>query len=211
MHSEDALKAVFEQYGLPSTDAVLDRFAAYRALLEKARTRFNLIGPLSHDAVTKELFCDSVMSLALQQPPQSPILDVGSGAGFPGIPIKLVYPESKLVLVEPREKRYRFLGQVIRGLGLENVERYRDRIEALELEPFGLTCSKAVFAPARWLDVAAPRTRSGGHVSVLCAEDAWDATCLETAKRLGLEVVKTLRYRWKDDAPQRLAVLLEAS
>lgn len=202
------LRDFLRAHDLPREPEVLSRFEAYLELLEKGRKRFNLIGPLQGAALVRELFCDSLM-LAVCAPPLGSLLDVGSGAGFPGIPLKLVFPELPLTLVEPREKRYRFLGHVIRTLGLEHVTRHRERIEDLELSPFGTTCSKAVFAPLEWLDVAAPLTRSGGRVALLCAREAWDDACRERAAALGLSEVASHPYRWDEPAPERMALLLE--
>lgn len=74
----------------------------------------------------------------------SSILDVGTGAGFPGLLLAIAYPDVKVVLCEPRKKRASFLKYVAMELNLSNVEVAKNRVEEYLSEPFGLISSRAV-------------------------------------------------------------------
>ena len=205
----EVLSRFLEAHDLPRDAAVMERFAEYLALLERARKRLNLVGNLNAVGIVETLFCDSLQILALHDPPDGPVLGVGSGAGFPGIPIKLVRPELDVVLVEPREKRYRFLGHVVRTLGLSGVTRVRARIEEADVPLAGLACAKA-FAPVeRWLPMATGLVREGGRVAILVSKADWEARGLPAVAALGggwtVEAERT--YRW-GTSPERVAALV---
>lgn len=194
---------------LPHDQAVLARFDTYLSLLLKGRKKMNLIGPLSTQEIINTLFCDSLTIAALRFPLPIPIMDVGSGAGLPSLPLKFIQPDAPLMLVEPREKRHRFLGHVVRTLGLKDVSRHRVRIEAMPEETVGCLCSKA-FAPLKvWLEVAAPRVRPGGVVAVLCADSHWNSERERQADQLGLELVGTSTSSWVLGSPLRRTLMLE--
>ncbi len=74
----------------------------------------------------------------------SSILDVGTGAGFPGMILAIAYPNVRTVLCEPRQKRASFLKYVAMELELSNVEVVKKRVEEYQSEPFGLISSRAV-------------------------------------------------------------------
>ena len=206
----DTLRKFLAPHGLDSDD-VIEGFIKYLALLQRGRRAMNLIGPLDRGEIIKELFCDCLTLATLQHPLPSPILDIGSGAGLPGVPLKLVQPDATLWLVEPREKRYRFLGQVIRQLGLTDAERHRSRIEDIELPLAGTVCSKAVAPVKQWLPMAAARVRRpDGVVAVLCADEHWSTARENQAKDLGLTLTATQTYAWRKNAPLRRTALLHA-
>ena len=86
---------------------------------------------------------DSLYPTTFIQPPHS-ILDVGTGAGFPGLILALAYPDTPTVLCEPRNKRATFLKYVAMELALSNVTVVKKRVEAYQHKPFGLISSRAV-------------------------------------------------------------------
>lgn len=102
----------------------------YLAELCKWRQKVNLIArDTPEPQVVENHFLDSLSLLPLLQGPDVHLLDVGSGAGFPGLVLACVLPQATFTLVEPRQKRVSFLRHVIRTLGLGNVEVVADRIE----------------------------------------------------------------------------------
>lgn len=142
-----------EQHDLPWDDVAADRFDTYVELLEKFNAKMNLIGPLDRTGIIRELFIDSVVPAVLV-PPVGSVLDIGTGAGLPGIPLAILYPEVPLTLVEPRKKRSTFLKIATTRLKLNDVEIHSARIEDLEIEPHDWVVSKAFRHPTEWLDIA---------------------------------------------------------
>jgi 16S rRNA (guanine527-N7)-methyltransferase len=116
--------------------------ARYLAELDSWRRRMNLAGRLSASELAEHAF----ESLAANDliPHGERLADIGSGAGFPGMPIALARPDLEVSLVEPRAKRAAFLRHVVRALGLRRVEVLEKRSEEVGGQTFGVATSRAV-------------------------------------------------------------------
>lgn len=196
------------------SSAVGESFDEYLELLEQFNESRNLIGDLTRRAIVRKLFIDSVVPTALR-PPGGSILDVGTGAGFPGIPIKLLDPGAPLTLVEPRRKRTTFLRIVKNRLDLEDVRIERGRIEEFPAERFEYVVSKAFRPPDEWLPLAAKRVSDSGVV--VCMTVRGDRELVEEGARAGdLRVVdsvddlSTLGVPAPADSERRVVVLERA-
>jgi 16S rRNA (guanine527-N7)-methyltransferase len=143
-----------QRHDLPWDDQTADRLRRFLELLDEFRGSMNLIGPLSHDAIIRELLADSLAPAAVRAP-NGPVLDVGTGAGFPGVPLACLYPELPVTLVEPRKKRHTFLKIVRTRLDLEQLTLQRARLENLEPKPHDFVISKAFKPPDEWIPLAA--------------------------------------------------------
>lgn len=98
------------------------------------------------------------------------ILDVGSGAGYPGIPLALCLPECAVTLVEPVGKKCAFLSRTVAMLGLRNVAIVQGRIErkgGVALPPFETVVSRATFPPEEAIPLLAPHVASGGRLLLM--------------------------------------------
>ena len=142
----DALREILSRLGRPEA---LEPLLAYVTLLERLGRGTNLIGPLSRDRILSELIADALLP-AMARPPLGPLLDIGSGAGLPGLPLAITFPELPVHLVEPRQKRVTFLKTVTRRLGLTQVQIHGQRIEAF-----------TACAPPRSMTRSLPRQRGG--------------------------------------------------
>lgn len=184
-------------------------FRGYFELLSRFRKGMNLIGPLSDREIVEELFLDSVVPAALRAP-AGRLLDVGSGAGLPGLPLKFMFPDLQVTLVEPRRRRVTFLGIVIKRLGLEDIEVVEERIEALDLEPFDYVISKAFQPPLDWIQTASALTAPGGAVMCMTREDQRDAL-IARAPEVGLREPTWLPtpVRTHDGVQDRIVGLFE--
>ncbi len=152
-----------------------ERFEKYISLLLKYQKRTNLIGFETVDEIVESGFMDSLRLLCARHGRISgPVLDIGSGAGIPALPIKIVHPDVEMILVEPRAKRYAFLGLVIRELGLEGIAVHRCRIESLSLdETPKLVISKALMPFPQWLELTAPWRKAGARIGCYLSENDW--------------------------------------
>jgi 16S rRNA (guanine527-N7)-methyltransferase len=112
-------------------------FAKYLNLLIKWRRSHRLVGSADPHWIVENLFLDSLLFLRVLPPALSSLLDLGSGAGVPGIPIKIVRTGLTLVLVESRRRRASFLSAVVRELGLENTRVIGGRAEEFTHELAG--------------------------------------------------------------------------
>ncbi len=112
----------------------LAKLETYYLELRRWSRRMNLIGKnQSAEAIIADHFLDSLLLLPHFSKQQSSLVDVGSGAGFPGLVCKAVEPQLVLKLVEPRLKRVSFLRHIIRCLELDSVEVVAERVENVEM------------------------------------------------------------------------------
>ena len=131
---KDEIRAFFQQecdaLDLSLPGDVIDKLLLYLSELKKWNRKINLIGKAHEKEIIEKHFVDSLLLLPhVQKCPTPTLLDVGSGAGFPGLVLKVVYPALALTLAEPRQKRVSFLRHIIRTLELDQVKIIPDRIE----------------------------------------------------------------------------------
>jgi 16S rRNA (guanine527-N7)-methyltransferase len=170
--------------GLPWDDRAAERFARYADLLEQFNAKMNLIGPMDREAIVRTLLRDSAVAAACA-PPRGRMLDVGSGAGLPGLPLAILYPEVDATLVEPRGKRATFIKIAAKRLGLERVRALNARLEEVAPGRYDYVVSKAFRPPVEWLTAAAPWRSEDGVV--VCMTRASERAELDArAAELGL-------------------------
>jgi 16S rRNA (guanine527-N7)-methyltransferase len=120
----------------PLTGVELEALSKYLNLLIKWQKTQRLVGSAEPRWIVENLLLDSLLFLRVLPASLRTLLDLGSGAGLPGIPLKIVLGEVELVLVESRRKRVSFLASVIRELGLEHAHvvgrRVTDAIDELQ-------------------------------------------------------------------------------
>ncbi len=144
----------------------------YQELIEWNR-KINLTAITDYSSVQVKHFLDSLtITLALTgeeaEKPDFNIVDIGTGAGFPGLPLKILFPQPRLVLIEPTTKKTAFLHHIIHKLELENVEVLNSRAEeAAHLPPyreqFSLVLSRAVALLPALVELTLPFCQIGGR------------------------------------------------
>ena len=158
MSIEERIHALAEAYGRQTAHAY--PLAAYVELVERWNVKIDLTAALEQEKLVEVLLADAFM-LSMKQvlPAGARILDVGSGAGAPAIPVAIMRPDLSMTLVEPMRKRVAFLRTAIGVLGL------RDRVRVIEARlnldrpnvpgaPFHVAMARATFAPEVWWRVA---------------------------------------------------------
>ena len=172
--SRDLLVRGGAQLGLAMDVAGVERLLVYLAELMKWSRRVNLIARDTPEAqVVETHFLDSLTLLPfLDGAGEVHLLDVGSGAGFPGLALACVRPEARCTLCEPRQKRVSFLRHVVRTLGLANVEVAPERVEAHLADwpgRFTHITSRAVAEPAAFLPLVRPLVTPATRVLLMLA------------------------------------------
>jgi 16S rRNA (guanine527-N7)-methyltransferase len=141
----------------------LELFDTYAAMLADWQTRMNLVGPSTLSMVWERHFADSAQLLALSGPGKS-WLDIGAGAGFPGLVIALLDPEAQLTLVESITKKCRFLSEVVEKLALSGrVKVENRRVETLPRLKFDIITARALAALEQLFDWGLDYAGSGTH------------------------------------------------
>ena len=144
----------------PAIPEELDRFERYLDLFVRWNRTHRMTALESPEAIARDLFLDSLLYLRFLPRPGVRLVDIGAGAGIPGLPLKLVEPRIELTLIEARRKRVSFLLAVRRELGLEDVQIEEGRAESLLVSKadlagsFDVAVSRAVGAAERLFEVA---------------------------------------------------------
>lgn len=174
------LQAGLRDLGLSAEPSQLEQFQAYAALLTDWNTRMNLTAITDAEGIAVKHFLDSVLPLAYFSFPDGlRVADIGTGAGFPGLPLKIMRPDLKLTLVDSLNKRVVFLTEVCRQLGLEGVTCIHARAEELgrdrrHREAYDLVVSRAVANMTVLSEYCLPFVRVGGQLLALKAADIED-------------------------------------
>ena len=160
------------ELGIELAKGQLGQFEAYYREMAEWNQKVNLTAITEYGEVQVKHFLDSLTAcLALdgQPPPGAKIIDVGTGAGLPGLPLKLAFPDIRLVLTDSVGKKTRFLHHLMEVLGLADVEVFTGRAEELGhrqdlRENFDLVVSRGVAKLPALLEYTLPFCETGGKV-----------------------------------------------
>lgn len=163
------LKKVFEEHGFSINNQQAQQFRKYYDLLVEKNKVMNLTAITDFKEVVVKHFLDSVYLAKYKDLSGNiSVIDVGTGAGFPGIPLKILYPEMRLVLLDSLNKRIVFLQEVIDVLDLENVEAVHGRAEEIARkkeyrEQFDYCVSRAVANLNSLSEICLPFVKENGQ------------------------------------------------
>ena len=156
------------QFGVELNEKQLFQFQKYYEMLIEWNEKINLTAITEFEEVLKKHFLDSIsIGRLLSQDDEVSILDIGTGAGFPGIPIKIAFPNVKVTLLDSLNKRVNFLKEVINELSLEEISALHGRAEDFakkkELrEQFDFCVSRAVANLSSLSEFCLPYVKVGG-------------------------------------------------
>ena len=126
---EEILLSGFAEYSLPLDDRALERYRLYADALEETNKVMNLTAIEGEDETARLHFLDSAALLRLADFGGKHVIDVGTGAGFPGLALKIARPDVSLVLLDSLDKRIGFLRETCEKLGLDDVSCVHARAE----------------------------------------------------------------------------------
>ena len=185
--------------GMELSDKQIAQFNLYYELLTAKNKVMNLTAITEYNDVVKKHFIDSMMiSRVLDMKKINSLCDVGTGAGFPGIPLKIVYPHLHLTLVDSVGKRVNFLSEVVEKLGLEDVEAIHSRTEDLAhnskyREKYDLVTARAVASMNVLSEYCIPYAKIGGYFAAYKSGNIEDEieNAKNAVKTLGGKIEKT--------------------
>ncbi len=162
------IKEKIEALGILLSEKQTKQFYQYFELLSEWNQSFNLTGITEFEDVVEKHFVDSLSIVNIKKLEDvDNLIDVGTGAGFPGIPLKIVYPNLKVTLLDSLNKRVCFLDNVIQKTGLTKIETIHGRAEDFakpggKREQFDLCVSRAVANLSILCEYCLPYVRLGG-------------------------------------------------
>lgn len=146
-------------------------YEKYYELLYEWNKKFNLTSVIEKDKVFLLHFKDSIL-IEKEIPKGASLLDVGSGAGFPGIPLKIERPDLSVTLIDSVNKKVTFMNEVIKELGLKDIEALHKRIEDLKGCSFDVAVSRAVARLNVLTEYCLPFVKQGGIMIAYKSENS---------------------------------------
>lgn len=206
-----------QAFGVTLTDKQIEQFEKYYELLVEWNKVMNLTGITEFDEVMQKHFVDSAAAAKyVEMEKVNSLIDVGTGAGFPGIPLKIVYPHIQVTLLDSLNKRIKFLEEVVDNLGLIGIETVHGRAEdaakkAEYREQFDLSVSRAVANLASLTEYCLPFVKVGGkfvsYKSVSVDEEITQSK--KAVYVLGGEIEKVEKFNLPESDMERALVIIE--
>lgn len=210
MNREEFLTAV-KELGISITDKQLEQLNEYHKALVEWNKKINLTSITDEKDVYLKHFYDSLTLFKEYDLTKDIYLcDVGTGAGFPGIVLKIVFPNLKITLVDSLQKRLNFLDYVIKLLGLKDVELVHERMEYYSKqneEKFDIITSRAVAKVKILVEISFKALKISGHLILMKAsfeEELSDAE--KIIKDIGGKVVDVNTFKLPIENSQRALI-----
>ncbi|USS91717.1 16S rRNA (guanine(527)-N(7))-methyltransferase RsmG [Fructobacillus americanaquae] len=214
---QEAFVKSLKEAGLTLSDQQIDQFDRYFSLLVETNKEFNLTAITDLEEVYLKHFYDS-LTLAFYQPDlkvaEPTLIDIGSGAGFPAIPLKIALPNLKVTLIDSLNKRVNFLKTVVADLGLKNVTVLHGRAEDFGQdqhmrESFDYATARAVARTAVLAEYTLPFVKLDGQLLVMkgsAGEDELQAG-QKSLQTLGGQFQESFTFTLPNQDPRMIQII----
>ncbi|WP_210124683.1 16S rRNA (guanine(527)-N(7))-methyltransferase RsmG [Staphylococcus sp. GDY8P165P] len=203
-------------HGIELSDKQQHQFQTYYQMLVEWNEKMNLTSITEEHEVYLKHFYDSIAtSFYTNLTKELTICDVGAGAGFPSIPLKIIFPNLKVTIVDSLNKRIHFLNQLAEALELDNVSFVHDRAETYGKgdyrASYDIVTARAVARLSVLSELCLPLVKKGGHFIALKSSKGEEE--LEEARFgigvLGGKVLETISYELPEDAGERQMIIID--
>lgn len=203
-------------HGIELSDKQQQQFQTYYQMLVEWNEKMNLTSITEEHEVYLKHFYDSIAaSFYTDLTKELTICDVGAGAGFPSIPLKIIFPNLKVTIVDSLNKRIHFLNQLADALDLEHVSFVHDRAETfgkgVYRESYDIVTARAVARLSVLSELCIPLVKKGGQFIALKSSKGEEE--LEEARFgigvLGGKVLDTISYELPENAGERQMIIID--
>lgn len=210
----EKFRSLLNRFGIELSWDQTHKLGVFLDELEAWNKKMNLTGLSSRQSIINELLIDSMMPTSFM-PDHGRLLDIGSGAGFPAIPIKICKPNLKCQLMEPNSKKIRFLKQIIRLAKLEKIEVIKGRIEKEEAllhpEGYDVITSRGLAPLPQFLTWGAPHLAPGGLIVAFLGSQSEEALkkSADVIRKHRLFPFKSISYSLSRKSSERNLLILK--
>lgn len=207
------LGVLLEKNEINLSEKALEKFENYRNLIVEWNEKINLTAITEEDEVNIKHFLDCLLLVKTGLfDDEKTVIDVGTGAGFPAIPLKIYNENLKITMMDSLNKRIKFLNLVIEGLGFDKIEAIHGRAEELGRKPeyrekFDIASSRAVANLSLLLELTIPFVKKGGLLLAMKGPSYKEEVenSKNAMKKLGcvLESVKTFKIEFQGEELER--------
>ena len=205
------LKDIFSKHGVRVflSDEMLEQFAKFHKFLMDYNKKYNLTRLTTFEEVAVKHFVDCIYVAQLTKLPEN-LLDLGTGAGFPGVPLKIVSPETRVILAEGVQKKVDFLKELREHLGLKGLDIIGRNVDPKMQYPVKGVITRAVETATATLKNVANCLQTGGYV-LLMKTPGIEAELREAKESMGhlFELVEDIDYNLGKTSHERKLVIFK--
>lgn len=212
MTKEEFLKQL-KSHGLNLNAKQIKQLDTYASFLKEYNEKINLTAIVEYEEVLDKHFYDSLLGF-FDLNMEGTLVDVGTGAGFPGVVLKICYPELKVILVEPIKKRCVFLEELINKLDLKDIEVINERGEDYSLnnrETYDFVTARAVSNLSILIEVCGALVKKGGYFIALKGSNGLNEVkeASKAIKKMGFELKEVKETELFDGSKRTIAYLVK--
>lgn len=214
MEFNEKLLEKLNKMNIEVDNVILDKFHLYMNLLLEWNEKINLTAITNEDDIILKHFIDSLTVLKYIQN-ESKIIDIGTGAGFPGIPIKILKNDVNITLMDSLNKRIIFLENIIKQLELSNINAIHSRAEELarnkkHREKYDIAISRAVANLSTLVEYMLPFVKIGGMCICMKGSNIEEELALSryAIKELGGKIEKVENFKLLDSDNERRIIII---